>query len=128
MTKPTTSEGDTFTVEARAHLYRLRHECIAEGLWAAGELATFDPDHPLCSIPERYGIALPGSSGEESLSIVRYAETYCLFGCNEAGEAVTLAEGPAIEDVTKRWTWVLGDHDNVVAFPAMHRAAALTSC
>ena len=132
MTKPATPEGDMFTLEARAHLYRLKEECVSLELWAAGELSTYDPGER-DSITEWYGITLPGSLGDISLYIARGDGTYRLFACDDNGGGDTvLAEGPAIEDVTKRWAWVLDRQEgaNVVAFPLRHDDAgrlALTS-
>ena len=118
--KPACRDEDTFTREDRAHFCVLKPACVSEGLWADGELYTCDPG-PKDSISEWYGITLPGSPDDLSMYIDREGGVYRLWGYDDVGDAVLLAESSTVQDVTKRWGWVLDKETqaNVVAFPAM---------
>ena len=117
--KPASRDEDTFTREDRAHLYALKTGCISEGLWADGALYTYDPG-PKDRISEWYGITLPGSPEDLSMYIDHENGVYRLWGYDDVGDPVPLAEGPTVQDVTKRWAWVLEKETqcNVVAFPS----------
>ena len=120
MEKPERRDEDAFTLEDRAHLYALTSGCMSEGLWAGGALYTHDPG-PKDRISEWYGITLPGSPEDLSMYIDHEGGVYRLWGYDDIGDPVLLAEGPTVQDVTKRWAWVLEKETqaNVVVFPQM---------
>ena len=57
--------------------------------------------------------------------IDREGGIYRLWSYDDYHEGHLLVEGPAIEDVTQRWMWVLDEQqsENVVAFPVSHADA-----
>src|SRR5262245_30516923 len=118
MEKHERRDEDRFTLEDQAHLYALKSGCMSEGLWADGALYTYDPG-PKDSISEWYGITLPGSPDDLSMYIDREGGVYRLWGYDDVGDPVLLAEGPTGQDVTNRRAWVLDKETqaNVVAFP-----------
>ena len=120
MEKRERRDEDTVTLEDRAHLYALKLACMSEGLWADGALYTYDPG-PNDSISEWYGITLPGSPDDLSMYIDREGGVYRLWGYDDVGDPVLLAKGPTIQDVTKRWAWVLDKETQckVIEFPAI---------
>src|SRR5262249_13109502 len=120
MEKRERRDEDTVTLEDRAHLYALTSGRMSEDLWAGGAPYTHDPC-PKDRISEWYGITLPGSPEDLSMYIDREGGVYRLWGYDDVGDPVLLAKGPTVQDVTKRWAWVLDKETQckVIEFPAI---------
>jgi hypothetical protein len=108
---------DLMPVEARAYLWTLKGPCVDRGEWVEAELVTDDGGNKTPA--EYYSIVLPETDWHERYPlIIEHARgTYRLLGAGADGEAFLLEEGPTIQDVTRRWSWVLADTTaNVVSF------------
>ena len=114
--KPFPLKDETFPARDRAYLCcELAPEGLSLGIFGRAEVFTCiaDEGHKHGYIADKFNIWLPGAD-DLSMWIDRCGTTddpddvkYRLWECTSDGGTVLLAEADTIQEVTKRWHWVL---------------------